>query len=252
MALDERGNIYAAYKGVVAIDPEGRLIGRIAVPEQSANCTFGGPELRTLYITARTGLYAVEMKVRGMALLGPKGGAKPEEIAAPPGKTRDVKAGTLTLKAPESWKEVGPDGQMRANQFQIPPAAGDREPADLVVYYFGAGGAGGLSANVRRWIGQFDPEGRQVRITKGKNGAGEYTIADVSGTYQKSIGPPIQGKKQAVPGSRMLAAIVDSPEGPYFLKLTGPKATVAAEAAAFRASFGADPKGETELKPEGY
>jgi gluconolactonase len=37
----------------------------IAVPEAPSNCCFGGADGQTLFITARTGLYAVKMRVRG-------------------------------------------------------------------------------------------------------------------------------------------------------------------------------------------
>ena len=53
-------------KGEVWIwSPAGEEVDRIACPEGPANCTFGGPEGKTLYITARTGFYAIEMGVRG-------------------------------------------------------------------------------------------------------------------------------------------------------------------------------------------
>ena len=69
MTIDERGNVYLTpwnIRNVVIIySPEGREIERIAIPEQPANVTFGGRDFRTLFITAHSGLYAVEMTVRG-------------------------------------------------------------------------------------------------------------------------------------------------------------------------------------------
>jgi len=63
MKLDEKGNLYTSTrKGVEIFDPEGKPLGIIKVPEGPANLCFGG---NTLYITARTSLYAVEMKVKG-------------------------------------------------------------------------------------------------------------------------------------------------------------------------------------------
>ncbi|MBI4603794.1 MAG: SMP-30/gluconolactonase/LRE family protein [Planctomycetes bacterium] len=75
MALDAAGNIYATYKGIVVLDRDGRLIGRVPVPERPANCTFGGADGRTLYIAARTGLYRLAMKAAGAPLSarGPAG-----------------------------------------------------------------------------------------------------------------------------------------------------------------------------------
>ncbi|NQT13102.1 MAG: SMP-30/gluconolactonase/LRE family protein, partial [Planctomycetes bacterium] len=45
--------------------PEGELIAKIEVPESPANCTFAGSEGRTLFITARTGIYAVKLDACG-------------------------------------------------------------------------------------------------------------------------------------------------------------------------------------------
>jgi len=45
--------------------PQGELIGRILVPEPPANCTFGGRHLSTLYMTARSSVYAVETRATG-------------------------------------------------------------------------------------------------------------------------------------------------------------------------------------------
>jgi gluconolactonase len=68
MAHDARGNVYATYKGIVVLDPEGSLIGRLEVPEHPSNCIFGGKDLTTLYVTARTSLYAIETRVAGAPL----------------------------------------------------------------------------------------------------------------------------------------------------------------------------------------
>lgn len=65
-AVDEKGNIWASGPGgIVVIDPTGKHIGTVKVPEQPANAGFGD-DGRTLYMTARTGLYRVKLKVRGL------------------------------------------------------------------------------------------------------------------------------------------------------------------------------------------
>ena len=65
MTLDERGNVYLT-KGTVAVySPAGRKILDIEVPEAPANVCFGGKDRKTLFITARKGLYALRMAVRG-------------------------------------------------------------------------------------------------------------------------------------------------------------------------------------------
>ena len=61
MAVDVRGNVYLTTReGVEVYAPDGTQWGTIEVPEVPANCAFGGAERQTLYITARTGLYAVD------------------------------------------------------------------------------------------------------------------------------------------------------------------------------------------------
>ena len=66
MAVDAKGRLYiTGSEGVVVLRPNGKWIGVIAVDERPANCTFGGPEFSTLYITARTSLYAVKTRTRG-------------------------------------------------------------------------------------------------------------------------------------------------------------------------------------------
>ena len=63
---DEKGNVWSsAGDGVQVFAPDGKLIGRIAVPESPANLCFGGPSGKTLFITARTSLYAVGTNVGG-------------------------------------------------------------------------------------------------------------------------------------------------------------------------------------------
>ena len=63
---DADGRLYVtAGDGVQVYGPQGKLLGKIRLPVQPANCTFGGPDRRTLFITARTHLYAVTLAVRG-------------------------------------------------------------------------------------------------------------------------------------------------------------------------------------------
>jgi gluconolactonase len=67
MTLDTDGNLYLTGKGVAVVDPTGREIERIPVPDEewTANVSFGGRDRRMLFITASRGLYAVRTRVRG-------------------------------------------------------------------------------------------------------------------------------------------------------------------------------------------
>lgn len=66
LALDERGNLYLTDEGISVYNPAGEKIAAIEVPERPSNMTFCGEDRKTLFITARTGLYAVKMNVAGM------------------------------------------------------------------------------------------------------------------------------------------------------------------------------------------
>lgn len=67
MTIDNKGNVYLCGKGVTIIDPQGKQIGYIPIPEPwSANACFGGKNDDTLFIAASTALYKVPMKVKGV------------------------------------------------------------------------------------------------------------------------------------------------------------------------------------------
>ncbi len=66
LAVDSNGNLYiTSAAGIQVFSGAGELLGIIQVPEQPANCAFGGPDNRTLFITARTGLYRCNMPIAG-------------------------------------------------------------------------------------------------------------------------------------------------------------------------------------------
>jgi gluconolactonase len=67
MAVDVDGNLYVTTSdGVRVYAADGSPWGTIPVPQQPANCTFGGADRRTLYITARTALYRVSVAIPGL------------------------------------------------------------------------------------------------------------------------------------------------------------------------------------------
>ena len=63
MAIDADGNLFVtSAAGVEVFAPDGTLWGVIEIPEQATNCTFGGPDNNTLFVTGATGLYSVELQ----------------------------------------------------------------------------------------------------------------------------------------------------------------------------------------------
>ena len=68
LRVDVDGNLWAgAGDGVHCLAPDGKLIGKIRVPEVVANVCFGGPKRNRLFICATRSLYAVYLKARGAA-----------------------------------------------------------------------------------------------------------------------------------------------------------------------------------------
>lgn len=68
MKVDRKGNIYATgLTGVIVFTPDGKRLGVIEGPEIIANVNWGDADGKTLYMTARTGLYRMRVSVGGAA-----------------------------------------------------------------------------------------------------------------------------------------------------------------------------------------
>ena len=66
LRVDEHGNVWtSAHDGVHILDPDGNELGRISVPERTANLAFGGTDGRRVFVTASSSLYAIDVLVRG-------------------------------------------------------------------------------------------------------------------------------------------------------------------------------------------
>lgn len=167
------------------------------------------------------------MAVLLMTLLGPTG--------------IQTSGGTLAFTAPPAWKARPAASSMRVGEFVVPHADGDTEDAELIVYYFGSG-AGTVDANVDRWIGQIrQPDGtatkdKATRSTRTINGLAVTTV-DAAGTYVAEMRPGA-AEHFNKPGFRLRAAVVETPRGPYYIKMTGPAKTMGAADAAFAAFLG--------------
>lgn len=148
-------------------------------------------------------------------------------------ETRRLSTG-LEIATPKKWKPGEVKSKMRLAQFALPPKEARAADGELVIYYFGKTAVGSADANIDRWVKQFkDATREQAKIEKLKEPL-EITLFDLSGTYLEQD-PPNSGKIVRKPDTRMLAAIVETPAGPHYLKLLGPAATVAEWAKEFRA-----------------
>jgi gluconolactonase len=66
MTIDNEGNVYLTNKFVSVFDKAGKKVTQIEVPEMPSNICFGGKKRNILFITARTSVYTLKMKVKGV------------------------------------------------------------------------------------------------------------------------------------------------------------------------------------------
>ena len=164
--------------------------------------------------------------------------APPTVGSAAPASDRQKVLGPFTLQVPSGWVEQTPRSRMRRAQFALPRAGGDSEDGELTVFYFGMGQGGSTDANISRWIGQVgQPDGSSSRgkakIRQSEVSGFRVTEVDVSGTL-KASNMPGAPQRPARPGYRLLGAVLESPQGPWFFKLVGPEKTIARWADSFR------------------
>jgi hypothetical protein len=159
----------------------------------------------------------------------PKEDAKPAAPAAAPGpKPAAVKTTSapkpvpkaLEWDDPKGWKRVPPTSAMRYASYLIPPAAGEKEVAELNVFVLG----GDIDSNIQRWIDEFkgyDPK-TLFRADRVVNDMTEAVVEIPKGTFSGGMNSDAESENFG-----LLGGIVVTPEGSsYFFKLTGPSATV--------------------------
>jgi hypothetical protein len=138
----------------------------------------------------------------------------------------------LKYSAPSGWVSKTPSSTMRLAEWTLPRAASDTEDGLVTVYFFGANMGGNAQANIDRWIGQFaQPDGSSSK-DKSKTSVGLTTAGlrissvDVTGTYVAEVTPG-SAEHFNKPGWRQIAALIETPGGPHFVKVIGPAATLA-------------------------
>lgn len=69
--LDQSGNAIICIpsaKAIIVVSPEGKIVERMDIPERPINCCLGGSDFKTLFITASTSLYSVQMDTPGWTM----------------------------------------------------------------------------------------------------------------------------------------------------------------------------------------
>lgn len=140
----------------------------------------------------------------------------------------------LKTEVPSDWIVKRPRVRIIAHEFEVPGAEGDAAAGRVTVMQAG----GSIEQNIERWFGQFvQPDGsktaEQADVDKLKVAEQTVYVVDVSGTYRDQRGPFAPATLR--PKYRMLAAIIPTDAGNWFVKFYGPEATVSDQADAFRA-----------------
>jgi hypothetical protein len=138
----------------------------------------------------------------------------------------------IRLIPPDGWQAFSP----RANRgftpiaaFVLPHVEGDTQDATARLTYFPAMKNIPVEANLNRWYGMVSqPDGRPTKdvakVEEFENNGVKVTLVDMTGNIAGNEGL-----------WRMMAAVIQHPQGPHFLKVAGPEKTMAKWADSVRA-----------------
>lgn len=162
-----------------------------------------------------------------------QGGGQQANVPAPqverPGPEDYGQAGPIRWEAPSDWEARMPSNEMRFAEYAVDAEGGT---AEVVVFYFGPGGAGGVDANIERWASQLQGGPEAVRDQRDVDGMTVHTV-DASGTYHTDM--PMGGGGQPREDQRLLGAIAEASDGLFFFRLLGDEQVVTAQEEAFDA-----------------
>jgi hypothetical protein len=148
-------------------------------------------------------------------------------FAAPAEDTTSFQAGDFTFAVPGGWRSAQPASPMRKAELYVPgpEGTGAAGGAIVTVFHFGPGEGGSVQDNVDRWLGQVDGDndGKGAAVAKETIGTIPVTFARARGTFQSGMpGQPTT----PLEGQALLGAILESPNGDVYVKMTGPAPTV--------------------------
>lgn len=130
-------------------------------------------------------------------------------------KVRKPTERIIGFEHPADWAEEEPANFMRRAQFRIQDKEKEQAHAVLAIFHFRV--ASPINQNLKRWANQMGAGDAEPETFEGKC---PVTMVDLKGTYM--------GDSQTDPigDARMLAAIVEAPDGQWYFKLVGPSGTV--------------------------
>jgi hypothetical protein len=136
----------------------------------------------------------------------------------------------LTFAIPEGWarQPVKPGAISAKAVYQLAGADGEPDGSTVRITHF-PGMKGMDEMNIQRWLSQVkQPDGsnskrEDANVTVTEIGGVRLTVIEVTGV----VNPSQDGTGTGTPNHRMIAAIVDHPQGPHFVKVSGGVATMA-------------------------
>ncbi|MCE0484757.1 MAG: hypothetical protein LV479_11035 [Methylacidiphilales bacterium] len=145
--------------------------------------------------------------------------------------------GDLKFTIPSRWKTEPTESPARAGQWHIPiPHAEDGEGAEAVVFYFGAGVGGSAQDNIGAWNAtMLDPNGQPATADVQHHDTGGLKISEVTllGTYNQPVTTPgLPPQPHANYG--LFGAVIESPQGNIYWRITGPAPLITANLPLFR------------------
>lgn len=157
---------------------------------------------------------------------------KAAPAAAAPAKSAEAPvAARLKWADPPGWTRISTPSPMRLATYRLPRAEGVTDDAEMTIFHFGGGQGGSVEANFDRWLGQFNVDKSAAqRSDRSANGLSIHLLEIPKGTFTSTMPGQAASPKE---GFGLLAAVVETPGGPYFFKITGPAKTLEAARPAF-------------------
>jgi len=163
-----------------------------------------------------------------LAMNAPAWGAAKHDSDAPlSGRPFNIAGVTFTI--PYRWQVKPVENANRAGQWYVSlPDDEEGEGADVVVFYFGPGIGGNARENIAAWNGLvLDSQGNPApaKISTLTAGGFKISLMSVFGIYEQPMEqpglPPL-----AKPKFGLLGAVIESPQGNIYWRLTGPEALI--------------------------
>jgi len=146
----------------------------------------------------------------------PDSSTTPDPALMIPNRPARPSVDLIKFEAPAGWTKEEPSSNMRKAQYKVPDKEKKGGDAQLAVFYFGNRNDM-LEANLQRWAQQMGAADPKTEVIQGKC---KIHLVDLKGTYTGD------NDKGAQENQRMLAAVVENHDGPWYFKIVGPAETV--------------------------